>query len=89
MPPDLSSRHRRTLAAIFEQPTPAGLKWAQVVGLLEAVGAEITERAGSRVAVKLGGRVNVIHRPHPHPEVPRATVRSIRTILEGNGVRPE
>lgn len=87
--PDLSGRHRKTLRRIFERPTPVGIRWAEAVALLEAVGAELEERAGSRVAIVLGGRVAIVHKPHPRPELPRQLVRRLAQILEENGIRPD
>ena len=56
--------------------------------LLGAVGAEIDERAGSRAAVILEGRVHVFHRPHPSPETDKGAVRDVRDILRAVGIQP-
>ncbi|MGB5301981.1 MAG: type II toxin-antitoxin system HicA family toxin [Gemmatimonadota bacterium] len=58
------------------------------MSLLGALGATVSERAGSRVAVKLNDRVAVFHRPHPRPEMGRAAVRALRRFLESAGVEP-
>jgi hypothetical protein len=47
----VNSRHRRTLARIFAEPTPADLRWREIEGLLRTLGTEISEGAGSRVRV--------------------------------------
>ena len=52
-----------------------------IESMLKAVGAEITEGAGSRVRVALNGVRAVFHRPHPQEETDRATVRSMRRFL--------
>jgi len=44
----MNSRHRRTLGRIFAEPTPADLRWRDIDALLRAVGAEVSEGAGSR-----------------------------------------
>jgi hypothetical protein len=52
------------------------------------VGAEVEERAGSRVAVKLGDAMQVFHRTHPGKEAKKPTVRSVRDFLMMLGVKP-
>ena len=85
----MNSRQRRTLARIFAEPTPGDLRWAEIERLLRAVGAEISEGAGSRVRVALGGVRAVFHRPHPGPYVRRGLVRAVRDLLAAAGVEPE
>jgi hypothetical protein len=85
----MNSRHRRTLIRLFAEPTPADLRWSEIEGLLRTVGAEISEGAGSRVRVALGGVRAVFHRPHPGPETRRSMVRAVRDFLSAAGVKPE
>lgn len=84
----MRSKSRRTLDLIFSRPTPAGVKWGDVVALINELGGELSEREGSRVAVYLFNQVKVLHRPHPSPEVDKGAVASIRKWLEDNGVKP-
>lgn len=83
----MNTKQRRTLEAIFAQPTPADLRWRDIESLLRALGAEIEEAEGSRIAVLLNGVPAVFHRPHPRPEAGRATVRAVRRFLELAGVK--
>jgi len=85
----VNSRHRRTLARIFTEPTPADLRWRDIEALLVAVGAEVSEGAGSRIRVALAGVRAVFHRPHPGPETKRGLVRAVRDFLAAAGVTPE
>ena len=85
----MNSRHRRTLARIFTDPTPADLRWREIEALLRAVGAEITEGSGSRVRVALSGVRAVFHRPHPIPDTRRGAVRAVRDFLAAAGLQPE
>ncbi|MDD2608941.1 MAG: hypothetical protein PHX60_04495 [Giesbergeria sp.] len=39
----MNSKHRKTLEAIFGQPTPANLEWARIESLLMAVGCRVVE----------------------------------------------
>ena len=54
--PDLNSARRATLAATFEKPTRADVKWPEVAALVRALGGELEERTDSRVAIVLNGR---------------------------------
>lgn len=67
----------------------ANLRWANVAALLRVLGAEMSEREGSRVGVKLHGRRLVLHRPHPVPELRKYAVEAIRDFLTNAGVGPE
>lgn len=80
--------HRRTLEAIFAHPVRANILWRDIEALFVELGAEISEREGSRVAVVLFGEVRVFHRPHPRPTTDKGAVNSIRHWLQQHGVVP-
>lgn len=44
----MNSKHRKTLAAIFKEPVSATIDWADIEGLLVAVGCTVIEVNGSR-----------------------------------------
>ncbi len=81
-------RHQRTLDAIFRQPTSGNIRWRDIEALLLELGAEISEREGSRKGVRLFGERRVFHRPHPRPVTDKGAVASIRGWLSRNGVKP-
>ena len=64
--------------------------WTQqeIEALFVALGAEVSEREGSRIGVYLFDQVRVFHRPHPAPDTDKGAVASIRKWLEENGVTP-
>ena len=80
-------KHRRTLAEIFESPTRSGIRWEDIESLLLALDAEIEERAGSRISIRLGGNRTHVHRPHPRPEASKGLVETIRELLLQSGIR--
>ena len=84
----MNRKHAKSLAAIFAHPTPANIHWRDIEALFKALGAEVMEREGSRVAVILFGQVQVYHRPHPQPATDKGAVASIRKWLESHGVTP-
>lgn len=84
----MNSQHRKTLARIFAEPTPADIRWVEIEALLTALGAEVEDAAGSRVWIGLNGVRAVFHRPHPSPQTKRGAVRAVRDFLIAAGVRP-
>ena len=84
----MKKKHRATLEQIFARPVSGTIRWPDIEALFVALGAEISEREGSRVGVFLFGQVRVFHRPHPTPETHKGAVASIRKWLEENGVTP-
>lgn len=80
--------HAKTLKAVFARPTSANIDWKDIEALLRSLGADISEREGSRVAVVLFGEVRVFHRPHPSPQTDKGAVVAVRRWLEQHGVKP-
>ena len=73
---------------IFSRPVSGSIKWNEIEFLFIALGAEISEREGSRIGVRLFGDRRVFHRPHPSPDTDKGAVSSIRNWLNENGVKP-
>lgn len=84
----MKRKNQRTLDAIFAHPTSANVKWRDIEGLFRELGAEISEREGSRIAVVLFKEVRVFHRPHPAPDTDKGAIASIRKWFEQHGVTP-
>ena len=80
--------HQRTLEIVYARPTSGTVKWRAIEALFIELGAEVSEREGSRVAVVLFGEVRVFHRPHPSPNTDKGAVASVRKWLEQHGVEP-
>lgn len=81
-------KHQKTLERIFARPTPANINWADIESLFIELGAEVSEREGSRIGVRLFGEIRVFHRPHPSPTTDKGATASIRKWLEKNEVSP-
>ena len=84
----MKRRHRKTLELIFSRPIRGSIKWNDIEAMFVALGAEVSEREGSRVGVFLFNEVRVFHRPHPTPDIDKGAVSSIRKWLESHGVTP-
>ncbi|RDE09365.1 type II toxin-antitoxin system HicA family toxin [Pelagibacterium lacus] len=84
----MKRKHEATLQRIFARPVSGSIRWAEIEALLIALGAEISEREGSRIAVVLFDDVRIFHRPHPSPDTDKGAVASMRKWLESHGVTP-
>ncbi len=82
----MKRKHQKTLELIQSRPVSANIKWSDIEALFIELGAEVTEREGSRVGVKLFGTRKVFHRPHPSPCTDKGAVAAIREWLKQNGV---
>ena len=87
-PPPLSSRHRATVAAIFETPTRADVSWSAFAALVAALGGAITAGKGSRRRIAVGPRRANLHEPHPAPDMAKGAVEDVRRLLVSIGVHP-
>ena len=61
----MKSRHKKTLQAIFRQPTSGTITFADIEALIISLGGEVLEREGSRVKITLKGEHWRGHGPHP------------------------
>ena len=84
----VNSTHRKTLAAIFSQPTQAAIEWRRIEALLMALGSVRIEGDGSRVAFILNNEKADFHRPHPGKDAKRYQVQNVRSFLIRAGVTP-
>ena len=74
--------------AVLVRPTRANIRWSAIETLIRALGGEVTERAGSRVAARLNGVAAVFHRPHPRPETKKGAIDAVRQFLINAVVKP-
>ena len=84
----MRKKHTRILDAIFADPVQSGILWRDIELMLEALGAEISERKGSRVCISLNGVDAIFHRPHPRKETDKGAVNSMRRFLKEVGIEP-
>jgi hypothetical protein len=82
----MNSRNKKIMELVFKNPIQANILWADIEGLLVALGAELSEGSGSRLRVKLNGVRAVFHRPHPQKTTDKGAVNSLRRFLENAGV---
>jgi hypothetical protein len=84
----MSSKHDRTLAAIFEAPTRSDLRWHDFVALVRYHGGTVRNGKGSRRRLTIGSRSANFHEPHPGGEMKKYAVEAARAFLLDSGVRP-
>lgn len=82
----MNHRHRKVLQAIFAHPISANIDFKEVMHVFEELGAEVDNKSGNRVGVKLNGHsVAFVHAQH---SIPKDEVVQIRKFLEACGVDP-
>jgi len=84
----MNRKHLRTLELLYSRPVSGGIKWRDIESLMAALGAEISEREGSRAGVRLFGERRVFHRPAPSQDADKGAVEAIRKWFNDNGVKP-
>lgn len=84
----MSTRHRRTLEAVYRDPVSATIVWDDVERMLVHHGATIREGRGSRISVDLNGLAADFHRPHPQKEAKQYQIRDVRALLTLAGIKP-
>lgn len=84
----MRGKHRRTLERMRTRPTPADIRWTDLVAMLQAAGVQVSERSGSRVLLKQDAERMIVHRPHPTRVLGRGAVRAIVAFLDAGGVEP-
>ncbi|MEG2173365.1 MAG: type II toxin-antitoxin system HicA family toxin [Desulfovibrionaceae bacterium] len=82
----MNNQQQKTLKAIFARPVLKSIIFAQVESLLVALGCELIEGNGSRVAFKKGAQRLDVHRPHPGKEAKPYQIQAVREFLEAIGV---
>jgi hypothetical protein len=83
----LSSKHRKTLQTIFDNPVRSDVEWKKIESLLTALGGELSEGRGSRIRVALNNVRAVFHRPHPQKETDKGALKSVRRFLKEAGIK--
>jgi hypothetical protein len=85
----MNATHRKTLAAVFENPARADVRWDAIEALFVACGAELSKRGGrSRVRVLLHGVEAVFRSPHPGPETDKGALKAVKRFLREAGIEP-
>jgi hypothetical protein len=82
----MNKKQRKTLEKIY-QAAP-GIKWSDFISLINNLGGQVEEGAGSRCRIWLNDRAMNLHKPHPNPEIKRYAVRQIREFLQNLEIQP-
>ena len=83
----MTTKHRKTLAAVFASSTLASIVFSDPEALVKASGGMVVEREGSRVKMVLMGEEWRCHRSHPGKEAKRYQVEELGEVFERVGVR--
>lgn len=74
----MQRRHQKTLDEIFQKPDRKDILWSDFITLLRTLDADITEKGGSMVGIRLNGRYAVFHKPHPGNQIYPSDLKRIR-----------
>ena len=80
----MNHHHRKVLHAIFAHPINANIDMKELEHTLEALGAEVEPKSGSRLGISLSGHTVAVQ--HVNHSVPKEEVIQIRKFLETCGV---
>ena len=83
----VNSKNMKNYKRIYQDPVQSNIEWTDIESLFKALGAEITEGAGSRIRVLLNGERAVFHRPHPESTTDKGAVKAVRRFLENAEVK--
>lgn len=84
----MKAKHRKTLAAIFNDPVNGNMEWDKIEALFIALGCRIIEGAGSSVTFEKDGIRAYFHRPHPARAALRYRIKDAREFLSKLGKKP-
>jgi len=84
----VNRHHRKTLAAVFDEPVSGNIEWRRIEALFKAAGCETIEGSGSRITIVHKGQKAAFHRPHPCKDALRYQIRAARDFLKLIGVTP-
>jgi hypothetical protein len=84
---EMNRHHRKTLHAIFAHPVSANISFKDVMHVFESLGAEIDQKSGRRVGVKLNG--HSVASSHAQHSLPTDEVAQVRQFLETCGIGPD
>lgn len=72
-------KHQKTLQQLCASPTPANIRWDDVVSLLKHLGYDLIKGDGSRRRF-YSPRTKAVftcHKPHPQPTLPKYVVEQL------------
>ena len=83
----MNHKHRKILHAIFAHPVSNNIAFKDVVSVFEELGAEVDNKTGNRIGVKLNGHsVAFSHAAH---SLPKEEVIEVKKFLTTCGIDPE
>lgn len=83
----MNHKHRKTLHALFAHPVSANIKTKAVEAVLSELGAELDQRHGGRMGVRLNDHFAEFS--HPAHALAPGQVQQMRKFLSDAGIDPE
>lgn len=82
----MNHHHRKTLHALFAHPISANIDLKKVIHVFEELGAEVENRSGNRINIRLNGHSASFG--HAQHDLPKEEVVQLRKFLETCGIKP-
>jgi len=83
----MNHKHRKVLHALFAHPVSANISTRSVESVLRELGAEIDQRHGGRMGVKLNGHFAEFS--HPSHSLQPTQVRQMSKFITAAGIDPQ
>ncbi len=75
---ELKGRHRKTFDDVMTTPPKSGIKWSDIISLINHLGGKVKNGNGSRRRFILFGTIYLTHQPHPGNEMDKGAVAGLR-----------
>ena len=82
----MNHKHRKILHALFAHPISNNIAFKDVVSVFEELGAEVENKTGNRIGVKLNGHSAAFS--HAHHSLPKEEVIEVKKFLTTCGIDP-
>lgn len=82
----MNHKHRKVLQAVFAHPISTNIAFKDVVAMFEELGAEVDNKTGNRIGVKLNG--HSVAFSHAQHSLPKDEVIEVKKFLVDCGIDP-
>lgn len=79
---ELGSKHRKTILDVLSTLPKSGIKWNDVISLINTLGGKVKNGNGSRRKFILDGSIYQTHQPHPGNVMDKGAINGLREWLE-------
>lgn len=78
----MEAKHRKIILDVLSIPPKSGIKWNDVISLINTLGGKVKNVNGSRRKFILDGSIYQTHQPYPGNVMDKGAVNGLREWLE-------